>query len=57
MGIVVAPLHALASKQTAHLNSDGVTQPNCKDMPTIGYSAKTIRVTDSDSPSHTSSDT
>lgn len=40
MGIVVAPLHALASKQTAHLNSDGVTQPNCKDMPTIGYSAK-----------------
>lgn len=38
LGIVVAPLHVLASKQTAHLNSDGVTQPNCAGILTIGYS-------------------
>ena len=39
-GIVVAPLHALTSKQTAQLNSDGVTQPNGKGIPVIGYSTK-----------------
>lgn len=42
VGIIVAPLHSLISKQKANLNSDGVTMPTRegRSMPVIGYSIR-----------------
>lgn len=42
VGIIIAPIHGLASKLKALLNSDGVTMPsrNKWSMPVIGYSQR-----------------